>query len=650
MIQEIGFQRGQTLRPLPILLIVVSLAAFPAWSAETTESAAATAAAAPVEQKLGDGNDGNRSSPVHLIEVFDEKGDAIKVDETRMNPVSLKQTCGKCHTYETIAGGWHFHAGSGKIPNGRIGEPWVIADSETRTQIPVSDRKWARTYSPADLGITPWQYLQYFGSHYPGGAYGEAEASAEDPVAGLRGGISGKFEINCLACHNGDSQQNQSDAALQAARQNYRWIASAASGLAVVKGTASELDDLYDPWADTKVNCLYDKSRFNAENKVSFNIVHQPPANRCYFCHSTQDLSLEPGDEWRRDADVHLAAGLTCADCHRNGANHAITRGDVEKSGGGKGTAATMSCRGCHLGDATADPVAAQKGGRLGAPRPTHPGIPIIHFDKLACTACHSGPMPTADTTLVRTARIHKLGLHGKHAVSLKLPHVQWPVFVRGADGKIAPNKLMWPAFWGTSKDGKLTPMTPKAVKEAIGDLIKSDPAAARVNDWIPLDPDTITAGLQALTASIEEPKEGTKPIAVYVAGGKVYQLSGDQLMESEEPEAGPYSWPIAHDVRPASQSLGRDGNCRECHSTNSPFFFGAVAVDSPVTPEVATVQQVSFQDISPRFAWGFAWSFMFRPWMKLTVLLCCAVVGAVILAFVLKAFGWFARTAAEED
>ncbi len=633
-----------TLRPVPILFIGLALTAWPVLAL-----AAETVAEAPAVEKLGDGNDGNRSTPVHVIELLDEKGDAIKVDETRMNPVSLKQTCGKCHTYEAIAGGWHFHAGSGKIPGGRVGEPWVLADSETRTQIPISDRRWAGTYSPAELGISAWQFLQYFGSHYPGGAYGEAEASADDPVAGLRGGISGKFEINCLACHNADSNQNPSDAALQAARQNYRWIATVSSGLGLVKGTASELDDLYDPWTESKIKCVYDKGRFNSEDKVAFNIVRQPPANRCYFCHSTQDMETAGDKEWTRDQDVHLAAGLTCADCHRNAANHMISRGDQSKSNAGIGSISTLSCRGCHLGDETADAQATRKAGRLGAPRPLHAGIPTVHFNKLACTACHSGPMPAESTTLARTARIHKLGLHGKHAVNMKLPHVQWPVFVRGEDDKLAPHKMMWPSFWGTCKDGKFTPMTPKAVKEAIGALIKSE--QPRVNDWIPLSTETIATALTALSAQIEEPKEGAKPEVVYVAGGKVYQLSGEQVIETEDPAAGPYSWPIAHDVRPAAQSLGRDGNCRDCHSTTSPFFFGTVTVDSPVKPdEVQLRKQVSFQTISPMFAKAFAFSFVFRPYMKITVILCCAVVGAVVLAFVLKALGWFSHTAAEEE
>jgi hypothetical protein len=632
-----------TLRPVPILFIVLALTAWP-----VIVLAAETVAEAPAAEKLGDGNDGNRSTPVHLIELFDEQGNAIKVDETRMNPVSLKKTCGQCHTYETIATGWHFNAGSGKASGGRVGEPWVLADSETRTQIPISDRKWAGTYSPGELGISAWQFLQYFGSHYPGGAYGEAEASPDDPVAGLRGGISGKFEINCLACHNADSGQNPSEAALQAARQNYRWIATVSSGLGLVKGTASELDDLYDPWTESKIKCLYDKGRFNSEDKVAFNIVRQPPANRCYFCHSTQDMDSTGEKEWTRDQDVHLAAGLTCADCHRNSANHMISRGDQSQSDGGMGSVSTLSCRGCHLGDETADAQAAQKGGRLGAPRPLHAGIPTIHFNKLACTACHSGPMPSESTALVRTARIHKLGLHGKHAVNMKLPHVQWPVFVRGEDDKLAPHKMMWPSFWGTRKDGKFIPLTPKAVKEAVGDLIKSE--QARINDWIPLSTETIAAALTALSGQIEEPKEGAKPEAIYVAGGKVYQLSGEKVIETEDPAAGPYSWPIAHDVRPAAQSLGRDGKCGDCHSTNSPFFFGAVTVDSPVKPEGEVRDQVSFQKIPPRLTWAFAWSFVFRPYMKITVILCCAVVGAVVLAFVLKALGWFSHTAAEEE
>ncbi len=605
--------------------------------------------AAAAEEMLGDGNDGNRSGPVHVIEIFDEQGNQIKPSDAKMNPISLSQTCGKCHTMETISRGWHFQAAlNGPLVGGRVGEPLVLADSETRTQIPVSDRGWSGTYSAKQLGITPWQFVQYFGSHLPGGGYGTADAPEEDPVAVLRSGVSGKYEINCLACHNIDDRQDQSDGALQAARQNYRWISTVASGLAIVKGTASELDDLYDPWTEDKLKCLYEKSRFNSEDKVFFDISRKPSANRCYFCHSTQEIDTMGPKEWIRDQDVHLAAGLTCADCHRNGADHMISRGDQIAAGNGMGEVSTLSCQGCHLGDETADAPAARQGGRLGAPYPLHAGIPTIHFKSLTCTACHSGPMPESDAKLVRTARVHKLGLHGKHAVTMKLPHVQWPIMVRGEDDRIAPSKLMWPAFWATLKDGKLNPFTPKALKEVIGDMLKS--SEEKVNDWLPLDHETIAEVLKTLSEQMDQPAEGVKPEAVYVAGGKMYRMSGEQVVSEEDPMAGPYSWPIAHDVRPASQSLGRNGHCGDCHSTKASFFFGNVAVSSPVKGVEDVRKMVSFQKVSPKLAWAFAFSFVFRPYMKITVILCCAVIAAVLLTYVLKALGWFSHQAAEED
>ena len=34
--------------------------------------------------------------------------------------------------------------------------------------------------------------------------------------------------------------------------------------------------------------------------------------------------------EWIHNEDVHLASGMSCSDCHRNGVDHMITRGDIE--------------------------------------------------------------------------------------------------------------------------------------------------------------------------------------------------------------------------------------------------------------------------------------------------------------------------------
>ena len=98
--------------------------------------------------------------------------------------------------------------------SGRPGEPWVLVDHKSRTVLPLSGRGWKGTHKPGDVGVTPWLMCLYFGRHMPGGDYGEKFTDASDGADWLD--ASGAFEINCLACHNADFRQDQSEAALQA--------------------------------------------------------------------------------------------------------------------------------------------------------------------------------------------------------------------------------------------------------------------------------------------------------------------------------------------------------------------------------------------------------------------------------------------------
>src|SRR5262249_33918595 len=66
--------------------------------------------------------------------------DQGKPQEARANPYSTAQTCGRCHEYEAIGRGWHFNAALGNVKAGRPGEPWILTDPATRTQIPLSYR------------------------------------------------------------------------------------------------------------------------------------------------------------------------------------------------------------------------------------------------------------------------------------------------------------------------------------------------------------------------------------------------------------------------------------------------------------------------------------------------------------------------------
>jgi hypothetical protein len=165
------------------------------------------------------------------------------------------------------------------------------------------------------------------------------------------------------------------------------------------------------------------------------------------------------------------------------------------------------------------------------------------------------------------------------------------------------------------------------------------------VNGWRPLKPAQITKVLKLLK---EQTNEGEP---VYICGGKLYRITEEGKLEASEHEAArPYCWAIAHDVRPAAQSLGVR-RCEDCHSTDAPFFFGEVAVDSPIVSERDSVKKmVEFQDIDAFYAWAFAFSFVFRPWLKVVALGSCGLIGVVLLLYGLKALACVVKMLAEED
>ncbi|UCE98847.1 MAG: hypothetical protein JSV82_06575 [Planctomycetota bacterium] len=597
------------------------------------------------EQFLGDKGDGSRSIPVHLIPLLDEDGQKVSPDDEPLLPFSPRQTCGACHNCDEIDRGWHFNAIDANIAPGRLGQPWILVDAGTGTQVPLSYRSWRGAFKPNQLGLTTWKFNQLFGRHTPGGGPGELESDNPDEV--VRGFISGKLEINCLSCHDAAPAHDQAEFALQIARQNFRWAAAATCGFASVSGSAKSMPDTYDPLMpevldDPKLlppTINYRRNTFDHKKRVFFNIVRKVPAQRCYFCHSNMDLGGEEAEKWSTDEDVHLAAGLTCVDCHRNGLDHNITRGyEGEASVSTNLLATTSSCKGCHLGgEASSLPT----GGRLAAPEPRHAGIPPIHFDKLTCSACHSGTWPRQQTVRTKTSRAHGLGTYSVGKSDDALPHIIYPVFAKQADGKIAPHKLIWPAFWGSLKDQEVTPIDLEIVRQGAG--IIANKALPRYGDWPSLTKESVVEGLAlASQGSIDgEP--------IYICGGKLYRLDGKgKLIVTEHVAANPYLWAVAHDVRPAAQSLGIAG-CRDCHSTHSPFFFGEVEIDAPVASEKSSVKKmIAFQDLNPVYTKLFAMSFIFRPFLKVVALGSCAVLGVVLLLYGLRALACIVRVLSE--
>ncbi len=547
----------------------------------------------------------SRSPYVHRITLYDHDGKAIRPDDMPALPYSPRTTCGKCHPYAEIRRGWHFNANDPNAFAGRPGEPWFLVDAKTGTAVPISARGWPGTIKPADAGLSDWDMVKRFGRHMPGGGFGEprpAERSAGGPTplptreglgegqspratdtrlapiaadktrhasagplgpalaCGVRIGlpreglgegrgsrprwpVSGPLEIDCMICHSADQQHDPGEAARQIEKENFRWAATAALGLGVVRGEARKAPDDWDPYAlpdpdfpeRAGPTLIYDKTRFDPDDRVLFQITRRVPNERCHFCHTTRLVGDGAPEPWHTDQDVHLAAGLLCVDCHRHGIDHAMTRGYEGESE--HPARASRTCRGCHLGDASSSEINTVLGGHLRAPHPNHDGLPPLHLEELTCTVCHSGPWPVEAVRRIQTAKAHQLGLPARERPADAAPTLVGPLFARpDEDGPIAPS-------------------------------------------W---------------------------------------------RLDAAEASADSYRWPLAHDVRPAAQSLGARG-CDDCHSLQGPVFFGRVSL-------AGAGRMYELHGYDPALARVWALSFKARPAFKWFGFVCAALVLLVIL------------------
>ena len=563
------------------------------------------------EVKIGDIEDANRSRAVHVIRLIDHDSSTIWLDEQPLLPFSTKNTCGECHDYSRIASGWHFNAGTQHMPAGRAGQPWIYGDPFTLTQIPMSYRDWPGCYHPADLGIAPFDFVRLFGRHAAGGGPGEKDSLwHRDNI--MRWRVSGPSEVNCLSCHDAEPAYDQSEGSRQMLRQNFRWAPTAASAIAIVTGSAMEMPDNYDIYRGTAPDepqkqpprVIYDPVRFNPQNKVFFDITTKIPDEKCFFCHSAGQSDQVNS----KSKDVHLKAGLGCVDCHSNGLDHMIDRGD-EPLGN--------SCRNCHLNT-----------GKYGAPKPEHAGLPPVHFIKLACTTCHSGPVPEQVTRSFKTSMAHALGIHGNNNSSEAMPHIEAPVYTYDESGALSPHYLIWPAYWAEISHDSLVPLNPLDFRPVIHSVIGFEDSLGTGN-WPMVTDSMIYSVLDTLARHGHPERE-----PVYVGQGRILRRApGKKLVEIESGASGPVLWPLAHDVRPALQSLGSKG-CDTCHDGNAPLFFGHIRIDGPLpvhNPKSFPMSDLQQQSSLQRRI--FAASFLFRPWLKglmigitaLTILILCA-------------------------
>jgi hypothetical protein len=619
---------------------------------------------------------------LHHIHLYDVNNRRIEPGST--TPYSASNTCGRCHDYETISHGWHFNAFLSDSADGREGEPWIWTDPRTGTQLPLSYRDWSQTFDPRVIGIDQWDMVKQFGGRLPGGGLGHApeketpgkaspetastEAQSDAQSDPSRWPLTGSLEIDCLACHGVSGSYDFNARRDQIAKENFAWAATAAMQIGTVDGEVGRIKDGSDPSEEATKEKLpkvsYDASRFASDGTVFIDLVRQPQNNACFQCHSQRtvdDAGIEA--RWIHDEDVHLRADMQCIDCHRNGIDHHIVRGFPGETHPGGESMVTLSCAGCHLGQSfiaelgldpdqgpedahapSANAANSHMAGRLGAPYPQHAGLPPLHFEKLSCTACHGGPLPRDEALGIMTSLAHSLGEKG-HRTGQELPRIAGPVYAKGNDGRVSPHRVVWPAFWATLVDGKLTPLEPETtyeitrrtlrvrkdfteellspklgsseMKETLGeDRSRTKPEEWSDEEAAKVAAATKTAGeklfaekVSSSLAAIE--KELGVEQAVYVSSGFVYAAGEEdgtlKKVEIEEPDlVDMIRWPMAHNVRPAGWSLGITG-CVECHSDGGKLFASTVSANGPGPDRGEAVSMATIQGIDPnqRLTWN---------------------------------------------
>jgi len=585
--------------------------------------------------KIGDLADGNKSVPVHLIKLFDENGYSIHKGDQYTVPFSTKNTCGDCHTYELIKQGTHFAFDTSDTTKHK-GEPFIYSNHKSLTVLPLSYGNFQGTINPDSIGISPFQFTKMFGSHITGGNLTENE-ELQKINNYLRWQVSGKLEINCLVCHDSDPEYDQAEFAKQIKNENFRWAGSAASSIANVKGFASKMPDNFDPYnTNTFVDVdlrttpapsvTYTTEKFNEDNKVFFDIDKNIKNERCLFCHTTT-LNSDDKKFITEQQDVHITSGMKCVACHKNDIGHNITAGyEDEHLVKNDKNLFSFTCEGCHISTEE-----NKFSGRFGAPMPYHEGIPSIHFEKLSCTVCHSSYYPEEKTQIVKTSRAHKLGVPGPNKMPSTYPLIQSPVFVRAANGKLEPHNLIWPSYWARKKDNNIIPLDISFVEDNIQPLLGLD-SLYNFGEWPQVEDSTLISVLDSINIIFGEDSK-----IVFISNGKAFEKNGNSLIRVDFDEAKPYTWSIAHNVRPAQQSLGING-CYDCHSIDSDFYFGNVSIISSVKSEgKGNISMSKFEDLNSLYHRIFSFSFYFRPALKIILLISTIAIILIVFSYILS-------------
>jgi hypothetical protein len=132
-------------------------------------------------------------------------------------------------------------------------------------------------------------------------------------------------------------------------------------------------------------------------------------------------------------------------------------------------------------------------------------------------------------------------------------PVILEPVFLRGADGKIAPFKMVWPSYWARLNGTNLTPMLPaEAAKTVTLPQPSSDAAARDPYNTKPLTDRQIQTGAGIIPVRTFQGRTG------FYRGGQNLPRGEGVLSASESPPPNPMRGRWRMMSGPPPKPLGR--------------------------------------------------------------------------------------------
>ncbi|MAJ29226.1 hypothetical protein CBD41_07355 [bacterium TMED181] len=464
---------------------------------------------------------GSPETYIHQIELRDSRGQVISPDDPSGLQPDMAATCAPCHDVQSASGGLH----GGQGTDGPNGEPWFLIDSRSGSRWPFHSRSWPGFLSTKDLGLTQDDLRKSHGSFDPGGSHS----------------ISGQ-NSDCLICHlSGEYQFEKRDRLI---RQGKTELAPfVAAGLIDSSGKMPS-------------------HRYDTSAKVTLNLKADAGPSACLHCHSVKPAGFaESRPNWTHAEDVHLAAGMSCVDCHRSGIDHHIVRGKDGESHPSGVSVESLSCRGCHL---PAGEVVMHS-----APRPEHRGLPPFHIESMTCTACHSGSHPDQQGHKIWTSRAHQLGIAKQGRSSTDAPAIYSDIIAKDDQNRWAPHYQAWPEGWIRIADGDqpATAIPPSDLRTPLRRILRVRSHLLEKISSTTESPDKAERSLSAFLGQLDPP-------AALVTAGQAWEKAPGDLLKPIDPTldqalAKPVDWKIGHPVRPAAMSLGING-CSDCHSTES--------------------------------------------------------------------------------